>query len=132
METYFFQPPADLGVPTGLRRPQLRTRLRETLECLLAGYSEKEAAAALRLSRHTVHAYVKELYEEFGVTTRAELMAWFVPPLRGARLLAWIESRQQLNCPFERPAPGGAWDHGRGAVNVNGAVPLSEGVGRGT
>lgn len=129
METYFFQPPADLGVPTGLRRPQLRPRLRETLECLLAGYSEKEAAAALRLSRHTIHAYVKELYEEFGVTTRAELMAWFVPPLRGAKLLAWIESRL-VNCPFECPTPGGAWDHGRGAVN--GAVPLSEGVGRGT
>ena len=50
-------------------------RLRLTLECLLEGDSEKQVAARLRLSRHTVHDYVTELYRRLGVRSRAELMA---------------------------------------------------------
>jgi DNA-binding CsgD family transcriptional regulator len=56
----------------------LSPRMRQTLERLLAGDSEKEIAARLGLSRHTVHVYVKTLYRRFGVCSRGELFARFV------------------------------------------------------
>jgi DNA-binding CsgD family transcriptional regulator len=56
----------------------LRPRERETLDVLLGGATEKDAAAELGVSRHTVHQYVKAIYEAYGVTSRAELLALFV------------------------------------------------------
>jgi DNA-binding CsgD family transcriptional regulator len=53
-------------------------RMRQTLERLLAGDSEKEIAARFGRSRHTVHVYVKKLYQRFGVSSRGELFARFV------------------------------------------------------
>jgi DNA-binding CsgD family transcriptional regulator len=53
----------------------LSPRLRQTLECLLEGDSEKQVAARLGLSRHTVHQYVTDLYRRLGVSSRAELLA---------------------------------------------------------
>lgn len=65
----FDEPAADVDLPP---------RLRRLLERMLLGESEKEAAASLALSRHTVHEYVKQLYRRLGVASRAELMARFV------------------------------------------------------
>jgi DNA-binding CsgD family transcriptional regulator len=56
----------------------LTPRLRATLERLLAGDSEKEVAAALRVTPATAHEYVGRIYEHFGVAARSELMAYFV------------------------------------------------------
>ena len=56
----------------------LSPRMRQTLERLLAGDSEKEIAARLRLSPHTVHVYVKTLYRRFDVCSRGELFARFI------------------------------------------------------
>lgn len=56
----------------------LSPRMRQTLERLLAGDSEKEIAARLRLSPHTVHVYVKTLYRRFNVCSRGELFARFI------------------------------------------------------
>jgi len=56
----------------------LSPRLRETLELLLAGGSEKEIAVQLDLSPHTVHTYVTKLYRRYGVDSRAMLMARFM------------------------------------------------------
>ena len=53
----------------------LPARLRQTLEALLEGDGEKQVAARLGISRHTVHEYVAELYHRFDVHTRAELLA---------------------------------------------------------
>ena len=53
-------------------------RMRQTLDRLLAGDSEKEVAARFGRSRHTVHAYVMKLYERYGVSSRGELFALFV------------------------------------------------------
>lgn len=53
----------------------LRPRHRETLELLMTGASEKEIAAALGISVHTVHQYVKAIYRRFRVKSRAQLMA---------------------------------------------------------
>ena len=49
--------------------------MKETLQHLLAGDSEKEVAAKLNLSPHTVHIHVKKLYKRLDVSSRAELMA---------------------------------------------------------
>jgi DNA-binding CsgD family transcriptional regulator len=57
---------------------KLSPRLRQTLERLLAGDSEKEIAARFGRSRHTIHVYVKKLYERFNVSSRGELLARFV------------------------------------------------------
>jgi DNA-binding NarL/FixJ family response regulator len=52
----------------------LSERMRDTLQCLLAGDSEKEVAGKLGISQHTVHIHVKNLYKRLGVCSRAELM----------------------------------------------------------
>jgi DNA-binding CsgD family transcriptional regulator len=59
-------------------RPPLSPRQRQTLELLLDGKSEKEIAHRLTISRHTVHVYVKSLYKQFDVCSRAELLARWV------------------------------------------------------
>lgn len=60
--------------------PELRDmapRLRQTCGLLMRGLSEKEVAAELDLSTHTVHQYVKELYRRMHVRSRGELHARF-------------------------------------------------------
>ena len=56
----------------------LTPRLRDTLRCLLEGDSEKHAALRLGLSTFTIHEYVKALYRHFHVSSRPELMAYFL------------------------------------------------------
>ena len=48
---------------------------RDTLVWLCRGASEKEIAAELGISPHTVHGYVKALHRYFGVSSRSELLA---------------------------------------------------------
>ena len=55
--------------------PALPPQLDRTLRALLRGLSEKQVAAELGLSPHTVHEYARTLYRRFGVTSRAELFA---------------------------------------------------------
>jgi DNA-binding CsgD family transcriptional regulator len=66
---------------TARRMASLPPRVRKVLDRLLVGDSEKEAAAALRLSRGTVHQYVKVLYRRLEVESRAELLARFIARL---------------------------------------------------
>jgi DNA-binding CsgD family transcriptional regulator len=61
----------------------LPPRWRRTLDCLLDGDSEKQAAQRLGISQATVHEYVKGLYRHFGVSSRGELLAFFLRRLRG-------------------------------------------------
>lgn len=62
------------------RDPRRRISLRQqmVLERLLSGDSEKQVAARLGRSRHTVHRHVTALYRRFRVSSRAELMARFL------------------------------------------------------
>lgn len=69
---------ASFGKPTPTTDGELSPRERETLQSLLAGDSEKQAAAKLGVSQHTVHVYVKKLYKKFGVCSRGELLAKWV------------------------------------------------------
>jgi DNA-binding CsgD family transcriptional regulator len=66
------------GKSPALGDSPLSRRQRETLELLLAGNAEKQIAAQLSISRHTVHVYVKSLYKRFGVNSRPELLAKWV------------------------------------------------------
>jgi len=56
----------------------LSPREGQTLELLLAGEGEKQIAARLKISQHTVHGYVKSVYRRFDVSSRAELLALWV------------------------------------------------------
>jgi len=59
-----------------------------TLRHLLGELSEKEIAARMRLSPHSVHAYAKVIYQRLSVTSRPELMARYVGrPLFNPELL---------------------------------------------
>jgi DNA-binding CsgD family transcriptional regulator len=82
--TLFLQKAGTLiASPPSLREERiskLPPRLRPVLQSFLTGDSEKEAAARLGLTLHTVHTYAKQLYRLLGVSSRAELMALFVEP----------------------------------------------------
>jgi len=83
---------------TGPDPRSLPPRVRPVLGLLLAGLSEKQAADALGLSRHTVHQYVKTLYKLLRVNSRARLMALWLDSAKG-------RARQpgQKDGPFEVP-----------------------------
>jgi FixJ family two-component response regulator len=57
---------------------KLPPRQREALSFLLAGDSLKEVAQKMQLSEHTVGDYVKQIYKQFSVSSRAELLALFI------------------------------------------------------
>jgi len=61
-------------------------RLREVLICLMEGDGEKQIAARLGVSPHTVHDYVKELYRRFGAAGRGKLLAQARPYWAALRL----------------------------------------------
>jgi DNA-binding CsgD family transcriptional regulator len=62
-----------LREPTRLE--SLPARLREVLDGLSVGKAEKQIAADLDLSIHTVHDYVKALHRRLHVQSRGELLA---------------------------------------------------------
>ena len=66
------------GTPEINAGTPLSRRERQTLELLLTGNAEKQIAAQLSISKHTVHVYVKSLYKRFGVNSRPELLAKWV------------------------------------------------------
>lgn len=57
---------------------ELSPRLRQTLDGLLEGLSEKQIAQRIGISHATLHEYVTALYRRFGVSGRAELMARWI------------------------------------------------------
>lgn len=60
---------------------------RRVYDEFLRGLSEKEIAALLKLSIHTVHTHAKAIYRIFDVSTRSELLSHrpAIPPHRGHR-----------------------------------------------
>lgn len=68
--------------------PRLPRRLRETLDLVLRGFSEKDIATQMRVMPSTVHTQVRKLYALFDVASRAELMSRFVARPNGS---IWID-----------------------------------------
>jgi DNA-binding CsgD family transcriptional regulator len=58
---------------------RLAPRVREVLDILMTGASDKEIAHRMRLSTHTVRQYVKMIYRAYGVSSRAQLIARATP-----------------------------------------------------
>jgi DNA-binding CsgD family transcriptional regulator len=56
----------------------LSPRLRQVLDLVLLGQSEKEIAQQCGLAKSTVHEYATALYRRYGVRGRVELMALFL------------------------------------------------------
>jgi DNA-binding CsgD family transcriptional regulator len=63
----------------------LSPRLRQTLEALLDGDSEKQAALRLGIGVRTAHEYVVAVYRHFGVSSRGELLARYLRRFRRPR-----------------------------------------------
>jgi DNA-binding CsgD family transcriptional regulator len=58
-------------------RAELAPRVRDTLDELLTGAGDKEIAARLAISHHTVRQYVKVILRAYGLHSRAQLIAKF-------------------------------------------------------
>ncbi len=68
-------PLARFADPSPMHLPQ---RARPVLACLLEGDGDKQIAARLGLSVHTVNEYTKAIYRHFGVRSRPELLARWI------------------------------------------------------
>lgn len=64
----------------------LSTAERRVFGLLLLGHAEKEIAARLEISQHTVHCHVRKIYREMKVRSRAELLARFVRLPNGSQI----------------------------------------------
>ncbi len=63
------------AAPVLVETTPLPPRQRAVLEGLCRGLSEKQIAAELELSPHTIHGHVKELHRRYGAQSRGELLA---------------------------------------------------------
>jgi DNA-binding CsgD family transcriptional regulator len=70
-------------------RNKLSPRLRTVFDLLCQGHVEKEIAATMNLSQHTVHDYVKELHRRLRVRGRGELLALAIGQSRGRSAPVW-------------------------------------------
>lgn len=61
----------------GVQVPKLSRRQRLTLNLLTLGHSQKQIAAEMGISMHTVRDYIKDVYRCFNVHSQAELMSRF-------------------------------------------------------
>ncbi len=61
------------SIPASLTRRQ-----REVLLGLIHGRGERQIALELNISVHTVHIYIKGIYEHYCVHTRTELFSKFI------------------------------------------------------
>ena len=61
--------------PSQLELESLAPRLKPVLRYLLQGDAEKEVAAKLKLSQHTVHRYTQTIYRQLDLHSRGELLA---------------------------------------------------------
>ncbi len=64
---------ADVGAMI-LTPPDLTPAQCRVYDALIEGLSEKQAAARLNISIHTVHTHAKAIYKTFAISSRAELV----------------------------------------------------------
>lgn len=89
------------------RPSQLPPRVREALRCLLEGDSDKQIAARLHLSPHTVNQYTKRIFRHFQVSGRVELIARWLR--RGWGIASqWAEAGSGVEA--WRPTPTNGFD----------------------
>jgi DNA-binding CsgD family transcriptional regulator len=70
-------PPAGSSRLTRRRRAQPPSAREQEIAALIAqGLKDREIAAALVLSEHTVHAHVRNLLAKLGLASRTQIAAW--------------------------------------------------------
>jgi DNA-binding NarL/FixJ family response regulator len=74
---------------------ELTPRQRAVLFGLIQGKCEKQIAGSLGLSVHTVHIYIKGIYEEYGVHSRTELFSQCI-----LRLLRVYDQQLESQSPW--------------------------------
>ena len=79
--------------------PRMSPRHCQTLAGIIDGLSEKQIAARLRISQHTVHVYMKQIYKRFGVSSRGELHAILLRIAFAAGGGTGLHSRTYRYCP---------------------------------
>jgi DNA-binding NarL/FixJ family response regulator len=57
---------------------ELTPRQQQVLRELLIGRTEKDAAANLGISAHTLHVHVRSIYRAYGVHSRSQLMGLWI------------------------------------------------------
>jgi len=68
----------------------LAPRVRQVLACFLEGDGDKQVAARLGISVHTVNQYAKVIFQHFGVRSRTELLARWIRRGWGNKF-SWVE-----------------------------------------
>lgn len=63
-----------IGEKTSMTTPELTPGQRRVFDGFVDGLQEKEVAARLNISVHTVHSHAKAIYKKFEISSRAELM----------------------------------------------------------
>jgi DNA-binding CsgD family transcriptional regulator len=71
----YYAPPTAAAAAARPELDRLAPRLQPVLRYILQGDAEKEVAAKLKLSRHTVHRYTQTIYRALRVNSRGELLA---------------------------------------------------------
>jgi DNA-binding CsgD family transcriptional regulator len=66
------------ATPPSFGFPDLSPAQQQVVQLLLRGLSEKEVAARLHLSSHTVHVHTKNIYRALDVHSRAELLTRYL------------------------------------------------------
>ena len=66
------------AIERAVKALRMARRPSQVLTQLLNGASEKQIAASLSISKHTVHTYVKQLHARMNVASRGELLSRFV------------------------------------------------------
>jgi DNA-binding NarL/FixJ family response regulator len=61
---------------SGRRAQPLSAREQEVAALIGQGLKDREIAAALVLSEHTVHAHVRNLLDKLGLASRTQIAAW--------------------------------------------------------
>ena len=86
----------------------LAPRARQVLACMLEGDGDKQVAARLRISTHTVNQYAKTIFQHFGVRSRTELLARWIRRGWGDQF-PWVDRRSRVRRVLEdAPHPLGA------------------------
>lgn len=67
-----------MGARPGTHGPEATPRELQVAELAAAGLSDYETARRLGISYHTVRTHLRRLYSRLDISTRAELVRWWL------------------------------------------------------
>src|SRR5690242_10074062 len=81
-------------------QPSLSRREREVAALVVEGLTNKEIAARLFISERTVDGHLEHVREKLGVTSRAQIAAWFVNQSRAGASPEVTPARHRRSLPW--------------------------------